>query len=557
MTRLLQNYATVQATRRPDAIALVLGDEELTYGQLEEQSNRLANLLRESGCRRGDRVCLFLDKTPTAIVAMHGVMKADCIYVPIDVSSPAPRISKIVESCRPRVILLDSSTAKLANEVLPVSTMTSQPVIGSVEPTSIVTDHFQSAFDATDLEGMKAIAPDSKNRPGDPAHILFTSGSTGTPKGVVLSHSNVCHFVDWGREYFRMASGDRVSGHPPLHFDLSTFDIYGTFSAGAQLHLVPAVANLLPTSLAKFIRDSELTQWFSVPSALSLMARGGAIEDNDFSSLKRLLWCGEVLPTPTLIHWMERLPHVEFTNLYGPTETTIASSYFTMKQCPQDSRERIPIGRACDGEELMVLDSDLQPVANGTQGNLYISGVGLCREYWEDTKKTQEVILTRTGINSEPQRVYRTGDLASVGSDGMFHFLGRRDSQIKSRGYRIELGEIETALNSLGILQDSAVVGIPTGGFEGTAICCVFVPQNNDNVSPEFLRTQASKLLPTYMLPKRWKNFKRLPKTGNGKTDRRKIKEIFEAPVSAQLEPQAKPDRLSRSDNPIGPVAHK
>ena len=120
--------------------------------------------------------------------------------------------------------------------------------------------------------------------------------------------------------------------------------------------MVPAIMNLLPTKLAQFTRDAELTQWFSVPSALTLMARSDAVAEHDFPNLKRLLWCGEVLPTPTLIHWMERLPDVQFTNLYGPTEATIASSYFTVKQCPSDPLEQIPIGQACDGEELIVLD---------------------------------------------------------------------------------------------------------------------------------------------------------------------------------------------------------
>jgi acyl-coenzyme A synthetase/AMP-(fatty) acid ligase len=138
------------------------------------------------------------------------------------------------------------------------------------------------------------------------------------------------------------------------------------------------------------------------------------------------------------------------------------------------------------------------------------------------------VFLT-TGDTPSSGKIYRTGDLAYVGDDGLFYFLGRNDSQIKSRGYRIELGEIETAMNALGSLKDCAVIGVPTGGFEGTAICCAFVPETDDGVSPETLRSNASKLLPSYMIPTRWQCFGSLPKTGNGKTDRRKIKELFES----------------------------
>src|SRR5213078_2537104 len=190
--------------------------------------------------------------------------------------------------------------------------------------------------------------PASVNSPRDPAHILFTSGSTGIPKGVVITHENVEHFVTWANSYFGTLPGDRVSGHPPLHFDLSTFDVFGTFASGAQLHLVPPEINLLPNALAEFIRVSELTQWFSVPSLLSYLAKFDVVQFNDFPTLRRLLWCGEVFPTAALRYWMARLPHVTFTNLYGPTETTIASSYYTVPTCPEHDGVAIPIGTPCE-----------------------------------------------------------------------------------------------------------------------------------------------------------------------------------------------------------------
>ena len=530
MTHLLQRYATSQAATRPDALAIIAGKQTLTYGQLEDQSNRLAHLILQSGCQRGDRVCLFMDKSPAAVIAMHGIMKADCVYVPIDVTSPPPRMLRIITSCRPQLILADYKSVKPLDAVLPEVPADQRPMVGCMDAKAIRTEACQSIFDASDMQHMEATALESNLSPEDPAHILFTSGSTGTPKGVVLSHRNVTHFVDWGREYFGITCDDRISGHPPLHFDLSTFDIYGSLSAGAQLHMVPAMANLLPNLLTKFIRDAELTQWLSVPSALTLMARSETVSENDFPSLRRLLWGGEVLPTPTLIHWMNRLPHVQFTNLYGPTETTIASSYYTVPASPTDSRHPIPIGQPCDGENLFVLDSNLNPVPQGTQGDLYISGQGLSLEYWEDPEKSAEVFLA-SGDSSSNEKIYRTGDLAYVGDDGLFYFMGRNDSQIKSRGYRIELGEVETAMNALGMLKDCAVVGVPTGGFEGTAICCAFVSETD--VPPESLRSNASKLLPSYMLPTRWQSFSSLPKTGNGKTDRQRLMELFESEVAS------------------------
>jgi len=390
-----------------------------------------------------------------------------------------------------------------------------------------VQEHVAPAFSLEDVRRAPTGPPDCRNGPGDAAHILFTSGSTGTPKGVVITHGSVIRFVEWAKRYFGLGPADRISGHPPLHFDLSTFDVFGTFAAGAQIHLVPPDLNLLPTALAQFIRAAELTQWFSVPSLLSYLAKFDVVRFDDFPTLRRLLWCGEVFPTPALRYWMTRLPHVTFTNLYGPTETTIASSYYTVPSCPEDDRAAIPIGSPCAGEELLVLNERLQPVPPGEVGDLYIRGVGLSPGYWRDPEKTRAVFLSNPFASDPADRIYRTGDLARIGDDGLVYFLGRADSQIKSRGYRIELGEIETALNALSCLRECAVVAVSTDGFEGTAICCAYVPSPGVAVAPGELRHALAKVLPAPMLPSRWMAYERLPRNANEKFDRRLLQEAF------------------------------
>jgi len=258
------------------------------------------------------------------------------------------------------------------------------------------------------------------------------------------------------------------------------------------------------------------------------------VRQGDFPALRRVLWCGEVLPTPSLMYWMQRLPHVRFTNLYGPTETTIASSYYTVPCCPSHEDEVIPIGRACDGEELLVLDEALRPVPPGEVGDLYIRGVGLSRGYWRDPEKTRRAFLPYSNGNNHGERIYRTGDLATRGSDGLVRFLGRADSQIKARGYRIELGEVEAALHALGTLRECAVVAVPSEGFDGTAICCAYVPLSGTTVTPASLREALTRLLPPYMLPSRWLAFEALPTSGSGKIDRRTLSQAFAPePVSA------------------------
>ena len=523
----LDGYLSRAAERAADAPALADGEDRLTYGQLEESANRLARLLLDSGCQRGDRVCLLVSKSAGAIAAMQAALKAGCAYVPIDIASPAARVERILEAAEPRLVLTAQPAAGLVDDLLARGALAGDTVIGSVDAEPVVGQHFRSTFATVEADRFPADPLPAANEPGDAAHILFTSGSTGIPKGVVITHRMVVRFIEWAVDYFDMQPSDRVSSHPPLHFDLSTFDIYGAFAAGAELHVVPSSLNLLPHKLAAFIEERELTQWFSVPSILAYMAKFDVVHQDAFPQLKRLLWCGEVMPTPALMYFMNRLPHVRFTNLYGPTEATIASSYYTVPGTPSSETEPIPIGTPCAGEELLILDEQLDDVPIGEIGDLYIGGVGLSPGYWRDEEKTRAAFVEGPRSSTEPRRIYRTGDLAHVGEDGLVYFHGRADSQIKSRGYRIELGEIEVALNALEPLREAAVVAVETDAFEGTTICCAYAPMFGRSVEQDEVATRLREVLPSYMIPTRWKPFDALPKNVNGKIDRAALKRMF------------------------------
>jgi amino acid adenylation domain-containing protein len=508
----------------PGRTALVDGARRLSYAELDAWSSRLARVLAEAGCRPGDRVALALPKSAEAIVGMIGTLKAGGCYVPIDPASPAARVRKILDACAPVVILAGRRTVELVARATEGRETSGRIPVGWLDDAAAAAPS-GGDFTAADVASRSDVPPDVAVRPEATAHVLFTSGSTGTPKGVAITHASVARFVEWANGYFRVGPGERLSGHSPLFFDLSTYDVYGAFHAGAELHLVAPELNLLPHKLVAFIRERELTQWFSVPSILCYLARFDAVAQDDFPSLRRLLWCGEVFATPQLRYWMKRLPHVQFTNLYGPTEATIASSYHTLTACPAHDREEIPIGRACDGEQLLVLDAALRPVPPGVQGDLYIRGAGLSPGYWNDPAKTAEVFLPAPDEPAE--RIYRTGDLARVGDDGLVYYLGRVDSQIKSRGFRIELGEIDAALSTLTReLREAAVVALPTDGFEGHAICCAYVPASAA-VTPVVLRKALQQILPSYMIPSRFRAYESLPRTPNGKTDRRRLRDEF------------------------------
>jgi amino acid adenylation domain-containing protein len=532
MDRLLQSWVTQQAEVRPTDVAIVSGADSLTYGQLEITSNQLARLLQDAGCQNGDRVCILMPKSAEAIVSMIGILKAGCMHVPIDVATPAARIRHIFDSCENRVIVAGGRVVPLLDELMADEALRSRTTIiwlenlGAASAAAVPeAKNFKVAFSTRDLKSAPSTPLPQNRVANDGSHILFTSGSTGVPKGVVITHSNVSAFVGWALKHYGIDHTDRFSGHTPFHFDLSTFDIFGSITAGAQLHLVPSETALLPPKLAEFIRTSKLTQWFSVPSVLNYMAKFNSVQQNDFPDLRRVLWCGEVLPTPALIYWMERLPKVHFSNLYGPTEATIASSYYDVTTCPTDPKSQIPIGTPCDGEDLLVLNEKLEAIPVREIGDLYITGAGLSPGYWRDPAKTAAAFLQDP--KDPTRRLYRTGDLAYRDEQGLVWFVGRADTQIKVRGYRIELGEIETALNSMSKLQECAVVAIPTDNFGGYMICAAYVVRAGEQATLADLREHLKKLVPNYMMPARWTACEALPKNANGKIDRPRLKDAF------------------------------
>lgn len=524
--KLLQHYVSAQASLRPQAPAIAWKGEKLSYGALEQRTNRLARLLAGLGAERGDRIALLLPKSPLAITAMVGTLKADCAYTPVDLKNPAPRVAQILAALESRVLLACREAAPLVEQLVRENGLGPVRVawLDGEAPAGL-----PSHAALADLEACSADSVPSANGEADVAHILFTSGSTGVPKGVMITHANVIAFVEWAKAHFDIRPTDRCSGHSPLHFDLSTFDTYGSFAAGAELHPVPVELNLLPHKLAQFMRDAALTQWFSVPSALNHMAKADVIKEHDFPSLRRLLWCGEAWHAAGLAHWMRRLPHVRFTNLYGPTEATIASSWYDVPGIPEDETKPVPIGRACAGEELLVLDEALRPAAPGETGDLFIRGVGLSPGYWRDAAKTAAAFVPNPFSDDPEDRIYRTGDLARVSEHGEIVLVGRADTQIKSRGYRIELGEIEAVLHTIGTLEESAVVAVDSAGIDGLAIACGYAPRAGVALEPADLRALLAARLPAYMLPSRWRRFDRLPLNANGKVDRKALKEIFAA----------------------------
>jgi amino acid adenylation domain-containing protein len=520
METLLHHYLQRSARTRPEACALIDRSRTFSYSELDTLSNQVGRLLLEQGASRGDRVGLYLDKSAESIVALYGVLKAGCVYVPLDPQAPLSRVAYIARDCGVRYFL--TGIEKRRNW---------EPLaeLGVAEPTFIVmnsddVDESPASPQITVLTGsaIAAMPTDGLNTPSisqDLAYILYTSGSTGEPKGVMLSHRNALAFVHWATDEFGITDSDRLSSHAPLHFDLSVFDIFASVVATATLVLVPSRAAVFPAEVSKFIAVNEITIWYSVPSVLSRLVEQGSIAQGAFPHLRTILFAGEVFPTKFLHGVMTLLPHVRCCNLFGPTETNVCT-WYDVAVLPDDRSEPIPIGKAISDVETYVVTEDGDQAAIGQAGELYVRGPTVMQGYWGDRKRTTRSLVPNPFDHQLNDPVYKTGDLVRADDDGNYRFLGRRDAQVKSRGYRIELGEIETALYTNPAVIDCAALAIPDEIITNRLIACVVVRERLGEA--ELMRTCAERL-PKYMVPETIQVWEVLPKTSTGKVDRQTL----------------------------------
>jgi amino acid adenylation domain-containing protein len=519
MRYLLQHLLRDAAERDSDRAAIHDGSRVMSYGELEERSNRLARAMLELGVKRGDRVGLYLDKSAESLVGIYATLKAGAVYVPFDPGAPARRLGYIAGNCGIETLLSNgrrhSSCPELRAAGAPIRTMIVQDTLTS--QLSASPDVVTVGSDEVD-QLSEASLPESSIR-SDLAYILYTSGSTGEPKGVMLTHGNALAFVDWAAQEFSVGPSDRLSSHAPLHFDLSIFDVFAASSGGASVDLVPAKLSMFPVEVARFIRERGITVWYSVPSILSMLVLRGGVQPDDFPALRTLLFAGEVFPTRYLRSLTALLPHVRFANLYGPTETNVCT-WYEVEPIPEGRTEPIPIGRAIADDEVFAVTEDGRLAAPGEVGELFVRGSTVMCGYWGDAGRTAEKLVRHPFREDLSDRVYRTGDLVQQAEDGNWHFVGRRDAQIKSRGYRIELGEIEAAIYGHPEVEECAVVAIPDEMVTNRIKAFVVTKTSVDERT--LARTTAERV-PSYMVPEIWEFRPHLPKTSTGKVDRQAL----------------------------------
>ena len=524
MGYLLHQLLRDSAARHAAKEAVRMGGAALTFAELERRTNQLARSLRRLGVQRGDRVGIFVPKSFASVVSVFAVMKAGGVYVPLDPGAPAARLTYILRDCGIKVLLSSPRSGGRLREVLEGDSPL-QAVVFADEGAECTVDLPQSVptipWSAVAEEPVTELAPVG-TIDADLAYILYTSGSTGVPKGVMIAHRTIATFVDWSCDHFSVTSDDRVTSYAPLHFDLSTFDLFVTVKAGGTIVLVGEHLAALPDQLAALLQDEKVTITYLVPSILSFMVRYGRLPERDLSALRLILFAGEVFPIKYLRQLMGAIPHPQYHNLYGPTETNVCTSYrVTSDDVAPDRTQPVPIGEACANSEVFALDDRGERVTGpGVEGELWARGACVAQGYWGDPEKTAKGFV-QNPLNTAFQDIaYRTGDIVTLAPDRRnWLFVGRRDHMIKSRGYRIELGEIESALYRHEQVKEAAVVAIPDD-ILGSRLRAFVVLTDQAGVTPKQLMAFCSQHLPKYMIPEAVELCAVLPKTSSGKIDR-------------------------------------
>jgi amino acid adenylation domain-containing protein len=507
------SHALAQAAARfPEQVALRCDGQGLTYAALNQRATSLACLLGDRGVQRGDRVGLYLRKGIDAVVGLYGIMRAGAAYVPLDPFAPTARLTQIIEDCGIRYLVTDTdSAARLRSFVANTSLecLVGIPAMPGVSIPCIPWSDIRARGAERELE-----SPVERQ---DLAYILYTSGSTGTPKGIVHTHASALSFAQWAADEYELGPTDRVSNHAPLHFDLSTIDLFAAMLKGATTVVIPEYLSKFPAGLSQLLSDESISVWYSVPYALIQLLEHGHLSMWTLTALRWVLFAGESFPTKHLCRLMARLPRARFSNLYGPTETNVCT-YYHVPPVLADVETPIPIGRVCAGMRAIVVDEHGRPVAPGDAGELWVSGPTTMRGYWR--RPELDVRSFAAGPKGDDNtRFYRTGDRVRSLPDGNLRYLGRRDRQVKIRGYRVELDEIEMALLSHAEVREAAVHTVPDGrgSFElsGTVIL-----RPGATLTERHLKQHMAQRLPSHARPVAIAIVSELPRTATGKIHR-------------------------------------
>lgn len=493
------DYIEKIVEKNSQKIAIVESTKKVTYENLLIKSKSIASAIININYRNKP-IVVYCNKSIECIEMMLSIVYSGNFYVVVDTNTPIERLDNIVKTLSPvAVICLDI-------ESLPSP-------LQNINNKFSYQDACQKDIDINNILRIRKQMIDT-----DPMYAIFTSGSTGIPKGCVVSHRNVISYIDWVLNTFDINQNTIFGSQTPLFFSMSVTDLFATLLSGSTYVIIPKMYFMFPNKLLDYLEDNKVNTIYWVPSALSIIFNHKCFEER-VPKLNMVMFAGEVMPTKTLLYWMEYLPNAKYVNLFGPTETTDICTYYVVNR-KFELTESIPIGKPCDNCSVLIVSENGQEAGLNEQGELYVRGSFVASGYYNNTAKTKEAFVQNPLNKSYPEIVYKTGDIVKYNEFGELEYIGRKDFQIKHMGYRIELGEIENAVQSINGIN---------------VACCVF----DDNIDKIILVYQSKFLdenslrqilmdkVPNYMSPEIIISVEKLPYNENGKIDRKYIKQNY------------------------------
>ena len=480
-----------QAARTPFATAAICGDASLTYGQLDATANQLAHFLRKRGVGTGDRIAICMDRSLEMLIGVLGILKAGAAYVPLDPEFPFERIAAVFEDAKPSVLL--TQAAVLAR-------------LGPVAAQVVCLDAVMS-----EIGREPKSAPDTATTASDLAYVIFTSGSTGRPKGVQIPHRAVVNMLCSMAERPGLTSQDTLLAVTTLSFDIAVLELYLPLSVGARVVIATKADTSDGNNLLSLMLATRTTVMQATPTTWRLLIEAGWKGPSDL----KILCGGEALARDLADALLARSKSI--WNMYGPTETTVWSAVSQVEA----GTGPVTIGPPIANTEFYVLDKKGQPVPLGVAGELHIGGEGLARGYWNRPELTAEKFIADPFRGQADFRLYKTGDLVRYRPDHTLDFLGRMDNQVKVRGFRIETGEVEHALEQFPGMRECVTVAREDSPGDKRLVAYIVTSQPAPATGE--LRRFLSTKLPSYMVPSVFVPLDALPRTPNGKIDRRAL----------------------------------
>lgn len=496
MTRNVIEYLINAVKSYPDKNAFSDSNGSITFAELDCIAKKIAmQIIKKTNGAINQPIAVKMPKSKESIAAFMGIIYSGNFYSPIDTSMPHDRIEVIMKELNPMLII--SINEKSERECL-----------------------YNECLD-NDIDELQIKRQYSQVLSIDPVYVLFTSGSTGIPKGVVISHEAVIDYTEWLNDKFHFNNRTVFGNQAPLYFDNSVLDVYSVLKCGASACFINEKLFSFPKQLMNFMYDRGINTIFWVPSALIAIADSNILKTSKrLPQLQIILFCGEVMPTKQLSQWMQCYKESLFANLYGPTEITDVCSCFIVDRVYKDE-EILPIGKACENTEILILNNKNELVKIGEPGEIYVRGVGVSKGYYNRPEKTNEVFMQNPLHNNYRDIIYKTGDIGKIDVNGNIIYLGRIDNQIKYQGHRIELGEIESVAMSVdGIKRVCAVYANVRKKI------VMFVTISNSDLTVKKIYQEIKLKVPQYMLPAEINLYEELPLNVNGKIDRMKLKEI-------------------------------